>query len=199
MLNNNDAARAEPLMGDDLSAGKEAATTVDVDAVAEPQKSDSPFRWVVLFFSCLALMGNYYCFDNPGAMKTALDEYVGLSEVQYSLLYTIYSLPNVILPFFGKIATWHLAGICKAFKLFVWPEITRHSLLFAIIFIFRRLSLRRARRISRVCPFRGNPSSRPNCLCVWDLGQIHWLHVPRPVHLWPGWRKHVRRGFCYFG
>ena len=44
-----------------------------------------------------------YSFDNPAALKTSLEEYVGLTETQYNLLYTVYSIPNIILPFFG---TW---------------------------------------------------------------------------------------------
>jgi hypothetical protein len=43
-----------------------------------------------------------HSFDNPAALKTSLEEYVGLSETEYNLLYTVYSIPNIVLPFFGE-------------------------------------------------------------------------------------------------
>ena len=35
-------------------------------------KSDHPLRWLVLISGCAILIGNYYCFDNPSALKTQL-------------------------------------------------------------------------------------------------------------------------------
>jgi MFS family permease len=68
------------------------------------QKSDSYLRWVILFLTCILMIGNYYCYDIPAAMKTQLDDYMGNPsnfETYFSLLYTLYSIPNIILPFFG--------------------------------------------------------------------------------------------------
>lgn len=118
MLNGNEAVRAEPLMGDGRAVDNEPAMIVEVAAIAGPQKSDSPMRWAVLCLSCFALLGNYYCFDNPSAMKTALDEYAGLTEEQFSLLYSIYSLPNVVLPFFGEITARNIPSKCPSLKPF---------------------------------------------------------------------------------
>lgn len=50
------------------------------------------------------MIGNYYCYDNPAALKTQIQAQMGDPadyETMYSLLYTVYSLPNIILPFFG--------------------------------------------------------------------------------------------------
>ena len=50
------------------------------------------------------MIGNYYCYDNPAALKSQIDDQMGNPsdyETLYSLLYTVYSIPNVILPFFG--------------------------------------------------------------------------------------------------
>ena len=34
------------------------------------EKNQSPLRWLVLFLSCLIMIANYYCYDNPAALKT---------------------------------------------------------------------------------------------------------------------------------
>ena len=54
--------------------------------------------------ACLMLIGSYYCFDIPAAIKQQIDDYFGDPgdyETLFSLLYTLYAAPNVILPFFG--------------------------------------------------------------------------------------------------
>lgn len=67
-------------------------------------KPTSWLRWPVLVLACLILIGSYYCFDIPAAMKQQIDDYFGDEadyETNFSLLYTLYATPNVILPFFG--------------------------------------------------------------------------------------------------
>ena len=78
----------------------------DTDEVAIIlEKSRSPMRWPVLVLACLMLIGSYYCFDIPSALKTQINDYMAEDKQQYetkfALLYTIYAAPNVILPFFG--------------------------------------------------------------------------------------------------
>jgi MFS family permease len=51
-------------------------------------------------------MGDYYCFDNPGAMHSLLKKRFGNDtgekfEYIFNLMYSVYSLPNVILPLIG--------------------------------------------------------------------------------------------------
>lgn len=61
-------------------------------------KNQSPWRWVILFLGCLMMMGPYYCFDIPAALKTQLENHMGNPsdyEVQFNLLYTLYATPNV--------------------------------------------------------------------------------------------------------
>eukprot|EP01036_Dinobryon_divergens_P034713 gene34713-44896_t len=68
------------------------------------EKCRSPFRWLILLLGCLMMVGSYYCFDIPAALKTQIDDYFGDQddyEFNFSLLYTLYAAPNVILPFFG--------------------------------------------------------------------------------------------------
>eukprot|EP01031_Cornospumella_fuschlensis_P028549 gene28549-34461_t len=68
------------------------------------EKCRSPVRWVVLVLACAMMVGSYYCFDIPAALKTQIDDYMGNPgdyEIKFGLLYTLYAAPNVILPFFG--------------------------------------------------------------------------------------------------
>ncbi len=68
------------------------------------EKTESVYRWVILFLTCIMMIGNYYSYDNPAALKTQIDDYMGNPddfETLYNLLYTVYSIPNVFLPFVG--------------------------------------------------------------------------------------------------
>lgn len=68
------------------------------------KKAESSFRWIILFLTCIMMIGNYYCYDIPAALNSQMDDYFGKPsdfETLFSLLYTVYSVPNVILPFFG--------------------------------------------------------------------------------------------------
>jgi MFS family permease len=68
-------------------------------------KSKSPLRWPVLVLACLMLVGSYYCFDIPSALKTQINDYMQDPAKQYetdfALMYTLYAAPNILLPFFG--------------------------------------------------------------------------------------------------
>ncbi len=61
-------------------------------------KSESMLRWLILVLACLMLVGSYYCYDIPAALKTQIDDYMGDPsdyEVKFGLLYTLYAAPNV--------------------------------------------------------------------------------------------------------
>lgn len=49
------------------------------------------------------MIGNYYCYDNPAALINQMSTLMGEDhfEQKYSLLYSVYSIPNMVLPFFG--------------------------------------------------------------------------------------------------
>jgi hypothetical protein len=62
------------------------------------EKSQSGWRWVILILGCLMMIGSYYCFDIPAALKTQIDDYMGDPsdyEINFGLLYTLYAAPNV--------------------------------------------------------------------------------------------------------
>ena len=70
------------------------------------EKNKSVLRWVILFLTCLMMIGNYYAYDIPAALHTQLKQRMSQNnpenfETYFSLLYTVYSLPNIVLPFFG--------------------------------------------------------------------------------------------------
>lgn len=50
------------------------------------------------------MIGSYYCYDNPSALQDQLrTQFHNPSDfdLYFNLLYTVYSIPNVVLPFFG--------------------------------------------------------------------------------------------------
>ncbi|RHY22003.1 hypothetical protein DYB25_008174 [Aphanomyces astaci] len=73
------------------------------------EKAASAKRWV-LVLSSLLVVGLNYCYDNPGAMKSQLQQHFHrIPKTKYELLfvrsltYSLYSVPNMVLPLFGGI------------------------------------------------------------------------------------------------
>ncbi len=65
------------------------------------EKSQSIMRWPILLFCCLMMIGNYYCYDIPAALHTQMYDFFEKPsdfEALFALLYTVYSVPNIILP-----------------------------------------------------------------------------------------------------
>jgi MFS family permease len=61
---------------------------------------------MILIAICFLTFGSYWVYDTPGAIQTPLTYYFAESGMTYtnsdnSLLYSVYSWPNVILAFFG--------------------------------------------------------------------------------------------------
>ena len=60
----------------------------------------------MLIFGCFFLMGSYYCYDNPAALASYLEDTTQpwyLTSRQVNVLYSVYSLPNTVLPLLGGI------------------------------------------------------------------------------------------------
>eukprot|EP01084_Bolivina_argentea_P132617 234045_1 len=57
------------------------------------------FRWIVLISTVIGMFAYGYAYDNPVALQNELITKYKLSNVEYNLLYSIYSIPNIILPF----------------------------------------------------------------------------------------------------
>ena len=60
-------------------------------------------RWCMLAMACFYMVGSNFCYDNPGPLETQLEDQLKLDSTHFSLLYTVYSLPNMILPLLGGI------------------------------------------------------------------------------------------------
>ena len=59
---------------------------------------------IYLSFIIHIIIGSYYAYDIPSALHQQLQDYMPPSdqyETNFNLLYTVYSIPNVILPLFG--------------------------------------------------------------------------------------------------
>ena len=73
--------------------------------VAIGSLGDRSVRWTVLLLACLLLFGNYYAYDNPASLNVPLQEYLGHTyddwQYELNLLYSVYSFPNMFLPFLG--------------------------------------------------------------------------------------------------
>ena len=85
-------------------------STMTLDSKLIIHKYQSPLRWLILLFSSLLLCGDYYSFDTPYACKELLGEQFSQynqQEYQYlfNLLYTVYQIPNIFLPFINGFIT----------------------------------------------------------------------------------------------
>ncbi|KAI8899997.1 major facilitator superfamily domain-containing protein [Globomyces pollinis-pini] len=98
-------------------------------------------RWFVLFLTCCMVFGNYYAFDIPAALNTPLDLYLDTPHYQYylQLLYSLYSVPNMILPFIGGWLIDRL-GVPKLL-LALSATITIGQLLFAVAIQIKSIHL----------------------------------------------------------
>lgn len=73
-------------------------------------KAPPLWRWYILFLACMVTFGGYYSFDFPSALHGPMfrhfaDQSTNLTQKQFelafSLFFSLYSLPNMILPWLG--------------------------------------------------------------------------------------------------
>jgi MFS family permease len=70
--------------------------------VAPPQPSRF-YRWAVLFFISLAMLGNYYVYDCIAPIADLLARQLHFSDSNIGLLQAIYSIPNVFMVLIGGV------------------------------------------------------------------------------------------------
>ncbi|EGR30537.1 major facilitator superfamily protein, putative [Ichthyophthirius multifiliis] len=76
-------------------------------------------RLLALLFMCFLTFGSYMCYDFPGYLLNQIKKDMSLTNLQFSLLYSVYSLPNIILPLLAGIFIDSL-GVRKAIFLFTF-------------------------------------------------------------------------------
>lgn len=62
---------------------------------------ETNWRWAALILMNLLVFGDFVSIDNPQPLQTQIEQILGLDDQQYSLLYSIWAFPSIIIPFFG--------------------------------------------------------------------------------------------------
>ncbi|MGE5204392.1 MAG: MFS transporter, partial [Chlamydiota bacterium] len=86
------------------------------EVVARPEPSRL-YRWVVLMFISLAMLGNYYVYDCIAPIADLLVKQLHFSDANIGLLQAIYSMPNVFMVLVGGIVVDRI-GTRKAIFIF---------------------------------------------------------------------------------
>jgi nitrate/nitrite transporter NarK len=81
-------------------------------------KLEGSSRWLLLFLSTGAMLCSYLAFDQPSALKNALQGELKLSDFQFNALYTVDALPNIVWPLFAGMLVDYI-GASASFTLFV--------------------------------------------------------------------------------
>ncbi|CAG9813926.1 unnamed protein product, partial [Phaedon cochleariae] len=76
-------------------------------------------RFVALIFMCFLSFGSYFCYDNPASLQDHIKSDLNLTETQYTLLYSLYSWPNVVLNFVGGFLIDRVFGIRLGSNIYV--------------------------------------------------------------------------------
>ncbi|KJE89648.1 hypothetical protein CAOG_01085 [Capsaspora owczarzaki ATCC 30864] len=76
------------------------------------------FRWMMLVFISFLGFGSYFVYDIPAALESDIEHAMNVNVAQYSLLYALYSWPNVILCFFGGFLIDRVLGVAWGSILF---------------------------------------------------------------------------------
>src|SRR6201997_5254972 len=68
-----------------------------------PTRSEASrfYRWMVLIFVSLTMLGNYYVYDSIAPIADLLAKQLGFSNSNIGLLQAIYSIPNVFMVLIG--------------------------------------------------------------------------------------------------
>ena len=82
-----------------------------------PNIRQTGWRWLALILVCIVNFGLYYCYNTPQPIQPIIQSEFKISESTYNLLYSVYSFPNIILPFFGGYLADHL-GVRVTITLF---------------------------------------------------------------------------------
>jgi len=91
------------LQGLDVKTLRSAAAS---PSISDLQGIDSTLRRYsisILFLACFMCAGSYYAFDSIQNFAPLFASQLHIDATEFGALYSVYSLPNVILPFFGGV------------------------------------------------------------------------------------------------
>jgi len=74
-------------------------------------------RWLILVLMGLVIFGSYYAYDAVSPVADYIMKGMGISSAQFGLLFSVYSLPNIIMVLLGGIFL-DIIGIRKAGTIF---------------------------------------------------------------------------------
>ncbi len=95
------------------------AAPVAAPAAPTPWAATLRFRACILALACSLTFGSYFAYDNPGALTAAFRYRIcHNSTSRYEWMYSIYSWPNVVQPFFGGILIDNILGPRRAAIIF---------------------------------------------------------------------------------
>jgi len=104
----------ESTLQDDLLASVAPAET---QSVLQRPLRETGWRWVALILMNLLVMGDFISIDNPQPLETQIEEILNIDSEEYSLLYSVWAFPSIIIPFFGGYLTDKL-GVRPALLIF---------------------------------------------------------------------------------
>lgn len=64
-------------------------------------RARSPLRWIVLVLACISMLGSYYSYDIPSVLNDQFMDHYHINSFNFNLMSSVYSYPNIVLPFFG--------------------------------------------------------------------------------------------------
>lgn len=88
----------------------------EVEKAGTNQRSTN-LRWVVLVLVSFSCIGNYFSSDLNQSMMNAVIKEMGITNLEYNMIFSVYAFPNIILPFLGGLFV-DFMGIRIAFMLF---------------------------------------------------------------------------------
>ena len=75
-------------------------------------------KYTILFLSSFVLLADYYAYDSPYSIKQEIKQNFFKNETQerydyvFGILYTVYTIPNIILPFINGYLTDKVKNFC---------------------------------------------------------------------------------------
>jgi len=103
LLTEEELPRASVLPGENELMPPELRERQSVLAASSMRKSirETKIRWAILFMSCLANFGIFFCLGNPQALQAPIEDQFHIQDAKFNLMHSASHLPNIIVPFFG--------------------------------------------------------------------------------------------------